>query len=76
MSPHFLQRRQRRESTSGTTPAIKANEVIRIGRRRRRDASSTAVMALRRRVFLGAGKLDNQNGVLAASRPAPRNQSA
>ncbi len=53
-----------RREYHGTTPAIKVNEVIRIGRRRRRTLPVRR-RGLRRRV-LGAGKLDNQPAFLAA----------
>ena len=53
-------------SISGTTPMMKAKEVIRIGRRRRRAACNTAddrVMALL--VLQMLGELDDQDRVLA-----------
>ena len=51
--------------TSGTTPKMKANDVIRIGRSRSRDASSVA--STERLPFLVQllGELDDQDGVLA-----------
>ena len=51
--------------TIGTTPRMKANEVIRIGRRRSRQAS---VVASKRFALLAQlpGELDDQDGVLAS----------
>ena len=50
--------------TSGTTPMMNANEVIRMGRRRRRQASIAASIGDRPRSTPSAGEFDDQNGVL------------
>ncbi len=50
---------------SGTTPRMKANEVITIGRSRSRQASSVASRARLARLPFLLGELDDQNRVLA-----------
>ncbi len=52
-------------STSGTTPKMKANEVIMIGRSRSRQASSVASRRRDARLPLLLGELHDQDGVLA-----------
>ena len=51
--------------TSGTTPMMNANDVIRIGRRRMRLASSAAVRSIATLPLEIARELDDQNRVLA-----------
>ena len=51
--------------TSGTTPKMKANEVIRIGRSRSRHASSVASRRGTPASWLLLGELDDQDRVLA-----------
>ena len=50
---------------SGTTPRMKANEVITIGRSRSRQASSVACAARLARLALLLGEFDDQDRVLA-----------
>ena len=52
-------------TTSGTTPRMNANEVIRIGRSRSRDASSVASNRGRPSWCSLLGELDDQDRVLA-----------
>ena len=54
-------------STSGSTPRMNANEVIRIGRKRSRAASTAASRISRPVEAQVARELDDQDGVLADS---------
>ena len=51
-------------TTSGTTPKMKANEVIRIGLSRSRDASRVASRPRHAGFPLLLGELDDEDGVL------------
>ena len=50
--------------TSGTTPKMKASDVIRIGRSRRRAASTAAAPAIAAQILELLGKLDDQDRIL------------
>ena len=51
--------------TSGTTPRMKAKEVIKIGRSRKRQASRVASPARHARFLLLLGELDDEDRILA-----------
>ena len=52
------------EMTSGSTPRMNANEVIRIGRSRSRQASTTASVDVPPLLLLLLGEFDDQDRVL------------